>query len=157
LLVKLSAKENLSSKSSMKPKALETQSQPSNQDAAILEVEKENLELSLKLAQVQDRLAELESADRDHQSALLELHETKSKCRQYSLQLEANMVTLQSIVDEKTRSSDELDHTKRERDELLHALEDFSSQLSQVHSEISVLTSERDNALQLYKQVRLTH
>lgn len=42
---------------------------------------------------------------------------------------------------------------ERERDELINALEDFSTQLADFHSQIIILTSERDNALELYKQV----
>jgi chaperonin cofactor prefoldin len=49
-----------------------------------------------------------------------------------------------------------LEQTEKERDALLKALESFENQLIQVHNEISIVTSDRDNAMSLYQQLMRT-
>lgn len=109
--------------------------------------------LNQQILKLNNRISELQSFENQYKSKINEANITESQCRQLKLQLEANAATLESVMAQNEKNSDELIHVSCERDELLKALELFSGQLAQVQSQISSLTEERDNALRLYQQV----
>ncbi|KAL5033378.1 hypothetical protein BDV3_000368 [Batrachochytrium dendrobatidis] len=57
------------------------------------------------------------------------------------------------ILDDQRIVLDDLTNTKRERDDLLQALESFGSQVTELHDRIQAITADRDNMTQLYTQV----
>jgi DNA repair exonuclease SbcCD ATPase subunit len=145
---------NIHSKAPLKENISNLNLPDSKQTEKLIEDYKLQIEkYSLHISELQYRLADLDKKEKHHAITINELNESKSKCNQLMLQLEANANTLESIMMQKDNNSNELDHVIQERDDLLKALEDFGNEISQVQSKIIILTGERDNALQLYQQL----
>lgn len=116
--------------------------------------------------------AELEAAERVHNrtmlqlekkydTALTELQESKSQVDRLSLKLESCDKMIDTLNSKLVSERGEVEHISRfycsnirERDCLIQALETFESQLSSVKSHISGITAEKDNAIELYKQMK---
>jgi chromosome segregation ATPase len=70
-----------------------------------------------------------------------------------SYKTESSDRLLQDLKIEKTRLEKILEGSENERVQLLHALESFEQQMSDVYDKVVHVSKERDNIAQLYKQV----
>ncbi|KAH6564305.1 hypothetical protein BASA83_011775 [Batrachochytrium salamandrivorans] len=57
------------------------------------------------------------------------------------------------VIDNQQAVLEDLTNTQRERDDLLRALENFGSQVTELHDRVQLITADRDNMAQLYAQV----
>lgn len=103
-----------------------------------------------ELIQVQKEKTDM---DQKCRQLMLEVKSTKSQIDILSMQLKVSVSTIANDRESARVLRADFENIKGDRDELISSLEDFEVQLVEVQSQITILTSERDNALQLYHQV----
>nr|KAJ3420272.1 v-type proton ATPase 16 kDa proteolipid subunit 2 [Polyrhizophydium stewartii] len=123
-----------------------------------LELNQINLEAQLRRADAQ--LAHLDATRRDLEQHRAKVASLQRECDSLASQLSLVTSKLENterfgkeLMANQKHVLDELTNTQRERDDLLRALENFGDQVTQLHSRVQSVTSDRDNMALLYDQV----